>query len=158
MPTETFPDRPTVLLAAVTPPANEPPADLRVQLASDSPSLLAALRASRIDLILLGVDLPDMPWPALMRRVRAARPQQKWALVAPSIEPSQEIQARALGALALLECVPDYSTILNIVQRGRPHGRVPPPAPITAPHRPRTPGQRARSPTAGGRRLHSSGG
>lgn len=62
----------------------------------------AEMRAHRFDLLVVSTELPDLPVWTLLRRVRAARPSQKWALASDVIVDREEIEARSLGALAIL--------------------------------------------------------
>src|SRR5581483_5319119 len=67
---------------------------------------MQALRGRHIELLLSSMRLPDMPlWP-LVSRVRALRPRQPWMLVEPGLSQADEIRARALGALMVLEEIP----------------------------------------------------
>jgi CheY-like chemotaxis protein len=69
------------------------------------------LRLARFDLVLLSTALPDLPLWNLVKRIRAAWPAQKWALLLVSDEhgspasfaASDEVIARTLGASAILE-------------------------------------------------------
>ena len=72
---------------------------------------LELMRMLRFDLLVTGDRLPDMPVGHLIRRVRAAWPWQKWAMVGASITTQDEIVARTLGALAVFDAPPDWESI-----------------------------------------------
>jgi CheY-like chemotaxis protein len=72
---------------------------------------LELLRMLRFDLLVTGDQLPDMPVSQLIRRVRAAWPWQKWAMVGSMISPQDEISARTLGAMAVFDAPPDWEVL-----------------------------------------------
>jgi DNA-binding response OmpR family regulator len=69
------------------------------------------LRVLRFDLLITGVDVPDMTVWTLIQKIRNAWPWQKWVLVASSLEPESELVARTLGVLQILERVPKSQEI-----------------------------------------------
>lgn len=72
---------------------------------------LELLRMLRFDLLVTGDRLPDMPVGHLIRRVRAAWPWQKWAMVGARISTQDEIVARTLGAVAVFDAPPDWEAL-----------------------------------------------
>jgi DNA-binding response OmpR family regulator len=64
---------------------------------------LEMLRVLRFDLLVTATGLPDMPVWRLVQRVRQVWPWQKWAMVAGQISPRDEMTARTLGVLAILD-------------------------------------------------------
>lgn len=84
----------------------------RIEFAMTAHETIQRLRLMRYDLLLTGTAVPDMPWGNMIRRVRALWPSQRWALLAPQLEISDEVAARALGAVAILQQWPD-SDVLN---------------------------------------------
>jgi hypothetical protein len=138
----------TVLLAGVELPGG-PTASIQRFLAADARGVLLALRATPIDLLLTGESLGGEPFTSLVQRVRLVRPGQKWALVAPEIDEAREIDARALGVLAIFQGPPSAAQLCEILARLRPPA---PPGPVPVvtrgvrvPH-PRPP-RRERAPT-----------
>jgi len=75
---------------------------------------LELMRMFRFDLLVTGDVLPDMPVSHLLRRVRAAWPWQKWAIVGSSITTQDEIAARTLGALAVFDAPADWNAITSM--------------------------------------------
>jgi CheY-like chemotaxis protein len=72
---------------------------------------LELLRMLHFDLLVTGDHLPDMPVSHLIRRVRAAWPWQKWAMVGSSLTTQDEIVARTLGAVAVFDAPPDWDAL-----------------------------------------------
>jgi len=72
---------------------------------------LELLRMLRFDLLVTGDQLPDMPVGHLIRRVRAAWPWQKWAMVGSVLTAQDEIAARTLGAMAVFDAPPDWEAL-----------------------------------------------
>ncbi len=77
---------------------------------------LELMRVLRFDLMVTGDALPDMTVSQLVRRVRAAWPWQKWALVAHSISPADEIGARSMGAMAVLDAPADWRMLAELAE------------------------------------------
>ena len=75
---------------------------------------LELLRVLRFDLLVTGDHLPDMSVSQLVRRVRTAWPWQKWALVGSQITVEDEITARTLGAMAVLDAPPDWQMLAEM--------------------------------------------
>jgi CheY-like chemotaxis protein len=72
---------------------------------------LELLRMLHFDLLVTGDHLPDMPVSHLIRRIRAAWPWQKWAMVGSSLTTQDEIVARTLGAVAVFDAPPDWDAL-----------------------------------------------
>jgi DNA-binding response OmpR family regulator len=77
---------------------------------------LELMRVLRFDLLVTGDSLPDMTVNQLVRRVRAAWPWQKWALVANDISPQDEIAARSLGAMAVFDAPTDWRMLAELAE------------------------------------------
>jgi DNA-binding response OmpR family regulator len=93
--------------------------DLPMWRADSAQEALSILRLSHVDLLLTGLALPDMsPW-QFLRRVRASADAPRWALIAAELSPADEIVARSLGAVAVLEQVPDTYDLLALLARVR---------------------------------------
>ena len=86
-------------------PARQPGLDITA--ASTGAEALALLRLISFDLLLAGQEIPDMTVWALIRVVRARWPQQRWALLGRGLTARQEIQARSLGAVMVINGAPD---------------------------------------------------
>ncbi|MGB7160586.1 MAG: response regulator [Tepidisphaeraceae bacterium] len=105
------------------------PTELPLWRATNAAEALSILRLARIDLMLTGLVLPDMsPW-QFVRRVRASARAPRWALVAAEMTVQDEIEARALGAAAVLERMPEPDTLLAMLAKARQ-------APAAQPSRP----------------------
>jgi CheY-like chemotaxis protein len=77
------------------------------------------LRMVSFDMLLLGLQLPDMsPWDFL-RHLKAAFPHQKWALVGGAITEQQEVSARMFGCTTIFESTPTSSEMLTLTARMR---------------------------------------
>jgi DNA-binding response OmpR family regulator len=57
---------------------------------------LAILRMFYVDLLLVSLDLPDINTWEFVRNIRARNSCARWALLAPGLEPRDEVNARAL--------------------------------------------------------------
>jgi len=144
-------DRPLLLVAGLELPLGETDA-FAWSAAGDVRSILAALRASRVDLLLAGASIAGSPFAPVMRQVKATHPRQRWALVAPDIDESAEIDARSLGALAIFDGPPSTAQLREMLQRIRARGqpvvtstRIPHPRPPGEEEAPKSPGK-SRSP------------
>jgi CheY-like chemotaxis protein len=71
------------------------------------------LRLVRFDLILVNVKLPDISVWNLMRHIKTANPQQKWALVGGPLSEQQEIAARMLDVTTVFEVAPAIEAVCN---------------------------------------------
>jgi DNA-binding response OmpR family regulator len=95
------------------------PAELPTWRAASAAEALAIVRLSRVDLLLTGLALPDMlPW-QFLRRLRAAANAPRWALVSAELSDAEEVEARSLGAIAVLEQMPDTDEVLALLARLR---------------------------------------
>ena len=79
---------------------------LDVYTASTLREAIATIRLVCFDLILVGLDDPKLDVWELMHRVLAAWPHQRWILAAQEITNEEEVHARSLGALMVLNDVP----------------------------------------------------
>jgi len=94
-------------------------ADVPLWRAKSAREALSILRLAQIDLMFTALHLPDMsPW-QLVRRLRASARSPRWALVASDLSPMQEIEARSLGAAAVLERMPEPQTLLAMLASAR---------------------------------------
>lgn len=74
---------------------------------------IATVRLVRCDLMLVGMDNPKIDVWSLMRDLTRAWTRQRWLLVAGHVTPEDEIQARSLGALVILDSLPSEHWILD---------------------------------------------
>jgi CheY-like chemotaxis protein len=96
------------------------PTELPMWRAATAAEALSTVRLAHVDLLLTGLALPDMcPW-QFLRRVRAAASAPRWALVASELSEADEVAARALGAVAVLERMPEAADLLALLERARP--------------------------------------
>jgi hypothetical protein len=63
------------------------------------------------DLVLTADQLPDLPVFQFVRRMRNAWPWQKWALVSSRLSIQDEITARTLGVMHVIEGSIDWDAI-----------------------------------------------
>lgn len=96
------------------PPAMPDDARLRICSAESAAAALRLVRSLDADLLVTGMHLPDAsPW-QMVRRLRLARPWQKWALAAGALSDAQEIEARSLGVIAILGETPTVESLLML--------------------------------------------
>ena len=120
MPQRTDVDHPLLLLAGLPLPLSPHGNGFAWTAAGDAREVLLRLRAAHVDLLLTGPTVGATPFDSLMRRVRAVRPAQKWALVAPDVGPESEIEARSLGVLAIFDGPPSAAQLREIFRQLRP--------------------------------------
>lgn len=105
--------------------------DERVQLVEVDSGVSAfdLLRVLKFDLVAVGVGVNDMTPSSFAQRLRAIRPYQKWALVADeSLPPEEEMMARALGAIAVLDGPDAWKGVIEMarqVKKKNPTSSVP---------------------------------
>lgn len=102
-----------VTVGIETPPL---PDDARLRICSvkSAAEALRMVRKLDADLLVTGMQLPDAsPW-QMIRRLRIARPWQKWALTADALTTAQEIEARSLGVVAILGETPTVESLLML--------------------------------------------
>src|SRR5258708_5047996 len=61
------------------------------------------LRMVSFDIVLVGMNLPDMSTWDFLRHLKTAFPQQKWALVGGPVSEQQEVPARMFGTATLFD-------------------------------------------------------
>ena len=130
------PEAPSTVLAIGI---NELPANsssLDVYTASTVRETMATIRLIGFDLVLAGFDNPTLDiWEAI-ERVLAAWPQQRWILASSDVTPEEEIVARSLGAMLVLNVVPDERWLTEFVASLRKRQmarRIPNVAPVGSP-------------------------
>ena len=80
-------------------------AGVTVRRAEDGSSALVLLRDFHFDLVLLGGAPGAEAW-TFATRLRAARPWQRWAALVREPTATDEITARAMGAVAVFSALP----------------------------------------------------
>src|SRR5690349_13517958 len=89
-------------------PAGVKPEAISFCSADSGLKALEMARLLRFDLVLASAAIPDVPLWTLVGKIKAGCYWQKWALVAEEITPSQELKARMLGCLTILEATPSW--------------------------------------------------
>jgi len=77
------------------------------------------LRMVSFDMVLIGTRIPDLSVWELLRHLKAAFPNQKWALVGGPISEQQEIKARMFGCTTLFDTTPSSGELLQLTARIR---------------------------------------
>jgi DNA-binding NtrC family response regulator len=106
--------RPAVLMVGLGATEDEP-ADFDLFATPSAREAIGLMRLRRVDLLVSGIDLPDLSVWDLLRRVRTAWPGQRVALVAPALPPDAEIRARTLGVMKILETPPDAAMLRRLL-------------------------------------------
>jgi DNA-binding response OmpR family regulator len=82
--------------------------------ADSARSAIELLRMLRFDLVVTADRLPDMPVWKFVQRVRAVWPWQKWALASNTLDQRDEITARTLGVMSILETPVDWQALVEM--------------------------------------------
>jgi len=96
--------------------------DPRVQLVEVDSGVkaLELLRVLKFDLVAVGPGVNDMAPSTFAQRLRTVRPFQKWALVADEDLPAEEeMMARALGAIAVLDGPDAWKSVIEMARQVR---------------------------------------
>ena len=72
------------------------------------------LRMLKFDLVVISQTLGDMQVWNLVRRMRMAMPNQKWAFVGREIGARDEVMARSLGVVGVFDAEADWSQLLHV--------------------------------------------
>lgn len=86
---------------------SSPSAVIDVYAASTIREAMSTMRLIGFDLVVVGLDRPEIDVWEIMHRVLTAWPQQRWLVAADSLTQEEEILARSLGAALVLDSVPD---------------------------------------------------
>lgn len=78
-----------------------------VYTASTTGEVMSTMRLIAFDLVVVGLDSPHFDVWEAMQRVLTAWPRQRWMLVSSQVTQEEEILARSLGALMVLDDVPE---------------------------------------------------
>jgi hypothetical protein len=105
---------PTLLAIGVREtPAYSPAIDFYV--ANTMRQAMATIRLINFDLVLVGLEDPELDVWELMRRVLTAWPRQRWILASSLVTPQVEVRARSLGALMVLGVLPDELWLEDLI-------------------------------------------
>lgn len=77
------------------------------------------LRMVSFDMVLIGMRLPDISTWEFLRHLKAAFPNQRWALVGGPVSEQQEVKARAFGCTTLFDTTPSSAELLHLTARMR---------------------------------------
>ena len=92
-----------------------------------SSSAMSVMRAMKFDLLAVGEQIgSESPW-KFVQQMRSSWPRQKWVYLADVVTAEDEIKARSLGAVAVLEGVDAWHhtmELANKVRTSRPHAVV----------------------------------
>src|SRR3954454_25411112 len=80
-------------------------------IADSARGAIELLRMLRFDLVITADPLPDMPVFQFVKRMRAGWPWQKWALVSSKLTDQDEITARTLGVMRIIEGAVDWDAV-----------------------------------------------
>lgn len=90
---------------------------------------LSLLRVVPFDLVAVGDDMSDATVLQFARRLRQAKPWQKWLVVSDAaMESDEEVMLRTLGAIAILDGPDAWQEVVNVarrLRRARPETTVP---------------------------------
>src|SRR5688572_17738386 len=76
---------------------------LQIREVASAREMLAMMRVCSFDLLLAGERVEGMSVWSLMKRVKTAWPNQRWMFVSENFDEQDEIRARSLGALSVLD-------------------------------------------------------
>ena len=74
------------------------------------------MRMLRFDLVITADRLPDMPVWQFVQRMRRTWPWQKWALFSTCLSESDEITARTLGVMRIIEGSLDWDAVSHLAE------------------------------------------
>ena len=77
------------------------------------------LRMLSFDLIVVGMEIPDISTWDLIRRVRTGWAWQKWALVGGMLSEQHEITARMFGSVRIFDAMPSSDEVLRLASHLR---------------------------------------
>ncbi len=115
------PIQPTLLLIGVT-ELPTPTSTLDLYAGNTIRETMATLRLINFDLLLVGLENQDLDVWNLMSRVLSAWPSQKWIFAGEGVTPRDEVQARSLGALMVLNQIPNETWLADYIATLRHRG------------------------------------
>lgn len=87
---------------------------LNIAIAESASDALRLVRLLDAELLVTAARLPDAEPLQMIRRLRIARPWQKWVLATDYLSKAAEIEARSLGVTAIFGARPDVESLLTI--------------------------------------------
>lgn len=99
--------------------------DTQIAEVNSFSSAMNVMRAMKFDLLAVGNEI-ETPWD-FVQEMRSAWPRQKWVYLADVVTDEDEIKARSLGAVAVLEGLEAWHhtmELANKLRTARPHSAV----------------------------------
>ena len=113
-------DQVAVLGICVDPPATTGPSEgLNYHAAHNARRAIDMLRMVSFDMVLVGLNMPDMSAWDFLRHLKTAFPNQKWAMIGGPITEKQEVTARMFGCTTLFDTTPTDKELLQLTARMR---------------------------------------
>jgi CheY-like chemotaxis protein len=107
--------------------------DLDVYTANSVRETLATIRLITFDLLVVGLENPAIDVWELIPRIRSAWPQQRWMLLSAHMSLEDEVAARSLGALVVLNELPHKDWLADFAHSLRRRGTCRPLLPAATP-------------------------
>jgi len=102
------------VLAVGLPPSDLSDAPPACTVADSARGAIELLRILRFDLVVTSDRLSDMPVWQFVKRIRSAWPWQKWALISKQLTEHDEITARTLGVMQIIEGAVDWDAVSHL--------------------------------------------
>src|SRR5690606_1936804 len=83
---------------------------------------MATMRLMGFDLVVVGLDRPEIDVWEIMHRVLTAWPRQRWLVATNSLTQEEEVLARSLGAALVLDSIPDETWLVEFASSLRRRG------------------------------------
>jgi len=77
------------------------------------------LRMVSFDVVLVGMNVPDMQIWDFLRHMKTAFPNQKWVLVGGPVSEQQEVKARMFGCTTIFDSTPSGAELMSLTARMR---------------------------------------
>lgn len=126
---------PSLLIVGVA-PLRQSTSNLDVYTASTVRETMATIRLITFDLLVVGLENPAIDVWELIPRVQSAWPNQRWMLLSADVTPEEEVAARSLGALVVMNELPHNHWLAefahSLTRRESRSPLLPTAAPITA--------------------------
>jgi DNA-binding response OmpR family regulator len=126
---------PSLLIVGVA-PLRQSTSNLDVYTARTVRETMATIRLITFDLLVVGLENPAIDVWELIPRVQSAWPNQRWMLLSADVTPDEEVAARSLGALVVMNELPHNHWLADfahsLTRRESRSPLLPTAAPITA--------------------------
>jgi DNA-binding response OmpR family regulator len=111
---------PSLLFVGVA-PLRHSTGNLDVYTANTVRETMATIRLITFDLLVVGLENPAIDVWELVPRVQSAWPNQRWMLLSADVTPEEEVAARSLGALVVMNELPHNHWLADFAHslRGR---------------------------------------